>query len=473
MAFSDPRYLIILAIIAFVVGKLPANNIRLVFLVIASFLFAAGFGSTVIILACVALISFVGGVALEKIPDGRTRTLVFLGALIATVFPLLFFKYWVHLINTLIASNAFEYPPFSSIVLPVGISFYTFMAIGYLVDAYVGNVEVERNPLRFVAFISFFPTLTAGPIERAGNLLPQLSNLGKFDYDRAVEGLRLILTGFFMKVVIADSLAPYVQLVYSDAHSFGAIDHTLATIYFSFQVYADFAGYSLIAIGSAKLMGIDLMTNFVQPYLSQNLAEYWRRWHISLSSWFRDYVFVPLQFRFRHLGSLGLVGGLIFTFTLVGIWHGAGFKYAIFGAIHGVLVAISTLTFAKRTKFWRNLGVPKMLLHAIRTVLTFITISLTFVIFRADSVSDAFHIYEQMIKLELGARTLPLFWPSLAISVLIFGDLIADRGFGYKTFDIVLRWGIYYTATLAVISVAVVHALQSSPHAQQFIYFKF
>src|SRR6185312_10875370 len=188
------------------------------------------------------------------------------------------------------------------------------------------------------------------------------------DYARAVAGLRAILIGLFMKVAIADTLAPHVDAVYFDPRRFGAVDLTLATVYFSFQVYADFAGYSLIAIGSARLLGVELLTNFMQPWLSQNLPDFWRRWHISLSSWFRDYVFTPLQFQARRSGAAGLAMALVFTFVLVGIWHGAGLKFALFGLIHGALVAFSTLTFARRDRYWRSRGVPRPVLSVLRAV---------------------------------------------------------------------------------------------------------
>jgi D-alanyl-lipoteichoic acid acyltransferase DltB (MBOAT superfamily) len=322
-------------------------------------------------------------------------------------------------------------------------------------------------------FISFFPQLTAGPIGRAPSLFSQLPSLGVFDYGKAVDGLRAIVVGLFMKVVIADSLAPHVAKVYSSPHSFGAIDHILATIYFSFQVYGDFAGYSLIAIGSARLLGIELMTNFQQPYLSQSLPEYWRRWHISLSSWFRDYVFVPLQFRYRRSGAVGLVAALIFTFTLVGLWHGAGPQYALFGFIHGVLVAGSTLTFAKRDKIWRRLGVAHILVVIFRTLLTFLIISLTFVLFRADTIPDALFIYGSIAKAELGQRTLPTILPALAIASLIAGDIAVANGFSLAKLPVFLRWSTYHLATLSILGFMLFHASQQSPYAKQFIYFKF
>lgn len=260
--------------------------------------------------------------------------------------------------------------------------------------------------------------------------------------------------------------------IYAEPGAYGGADQALATVYFSFQVYADFAGYSLIAIGSARLLGIELMRNFDNPYLSQSLPEYWRRWHMSLSSWFRDYVFVPLQFKYRRRGKLGLAGALIVTFTLVGIWHGAGPQYALFGLIHGLLVSASTLTIGKRTKFWRERGLPSSALVAMRTLNTFLVITATFVLFRAGTIPDALHIYRSILTLDAGTRTLSLL-PLLGCVLLITGDLITARGLSLASLPTVGRWAAYHFAILAILVFTYIHAQQGSPYANQFIYFKF
>jgi alginate O-acetyltransferase complex protein AlgI len=469
MAFSDPRYLFVLAAVTLVASVLPRGNAKLLFIAAFSLTFAAGLGQTIFVLPFVAVTAYFGGLLISRSAEGRARTAVFITAVVLSVLPLIFYKYWSAVLALLGVTSGMA----AGLALPVGISFYTFMALGYLIDTYVGNVEAERDPLKFAVFISFFPQLTAGPIGRAPDLFRQFPALGVFDYGKAVDGLRAIVIGLFMKVVIADSLAPQVAKVYSDPHTFGAVDHMLATIYFSFQVYGDFAGYSLIAIGSARLLGVELMTNFQQPYLSQSLPEYWRRWHISLSSWFRDYVFVPLQFRYRRSGVRGLVTALIFTFTLVGLWHGAGPQYALFGFIHGVLVAGSTLSFAKRDKLWRKIGVPMVLVVTFRRLLTFLIVTLTFVLFRADNIPDALYIYGSIAKADLGHRTLSLMLPSIAIAALVVGDLVVAKGFSPARLPVVLRWSAYHLATLCILGFTLFHASQQSPYAKQFIYFKF
>ena len=341
---------------------------------------------------------------------------------------------WLSLLNT---------------ALPVGLSFYTFQAVGYLIDVYVGNLPAERDAIRFSAFMSFFPQLLAGPIERAPHLLPQLDRVGHFDYARVVSGLQAILIGLFLKVVVADSLSPLVESVYSDPRRFASPDLALATIYFSFEVYADFAGYSLIAIGGGRLLGVELLQNFAQPFLSQSLPEYWRTWHISLSSWFRDYVFTPLQFQWRRRGAVGLVSALIITFTIVGIWHGSGWKYAIFGMMHGLLVSFSTLTFRRRDQAWRRSGVPMSLVAVWRAIATFCAVTLTFVLFRADDTSTAAWIYGQLFSHPIGTTSLPVVWPAALIALVIAGDLVArHRGKLLVESSSLMRWTVYHAATI-------------------------
>lgn len=385
--------------------------------------------------------------------------------------PLLFFKYVPALAGATGEGHAWS--TLRHLILPIGLSFYTFMALGYLIDVYTDKAPAERDALRFGAFLSFFPQLTAGPIERAGRFLPQLSRLGTFDPIMAVSGLRAILLGAFMKIAIADTLAPHVNAVYAFPQNHSAFDLALGTVYFSFQVYGDFAGYSLMAIGSARLLGIELMKNFEQPYLSQTLPEYWRRWHISLSSWFRDYVFIPLQFHIRRSGRRGLALALISTFTLVGIWHGAGPKYALFGLIHGVLVAYSTLTIAKRDKLWQRTNLPNWLCHTFRSTITFLVISLTFVLFRASGIANAMIIYGKLLTADSLARTLPITIPSLAILLLIGGDLAVSRGMTWERLYRPLRWLVYYGMIGCVCWLQLKRALGDNNYEPGFIYFGF
>jgi alginate O-acetyltransferase complex protein AlgI len=476
MAFTDLRYLLFLGLVTVMLPLFPRGNTRL----FVSGLVGLGFYINLVpnhwyVLVAVSVTAYVGGLVVSTLADGRVRSAAFLVSVVATLLPLLTFKYAASLYAFLPpASNvATRWSLMANLILPIGNSFYTFLAVGYLIDVYIGSVPAERNATRFGACMWFFPHLTAGPIERSRHLLPQLENIGQFDYSCAVSGLRAILIGLFMKVVIADTLAPYVDLVYANPRQHGAIDLALATVFFSFQVYADFAGYSLIAIGSARLLGVELLTNFMQPWLSQNLPDFWRRWHISLSSWFRDYVFMPLQFQARRWRAYGLAGALIFTFMLVGIWHGAGIKFALFGLIHGALVAFSTMTFARRDKYWRSLGIPRLLLMTGRAVATFLIVSLSFVLFRAHDVSDAFWIYKTIVSGAGPTRTGSLFLPLSSIALLIGGDLFVVLGVDLRRLSTWSRWVAYYAAVVCIAAATFNHALKASSYDQQFIYFKF
>jgi alginate O-acetyltransferase complex protein AlgI len=475
MAFSDPRYLLLLALVVVVLHLLPRGTPRLFASAVIGFGFYLGLNPAYwYVLLAVSVTAYVGGLVLAALPEGRRRSAAFLALLVTALLPLLTFKYGATAYALLPNGDlATRWSVIAHLILPIGISFYTFLALGYLIDVYVGSALAESNAVRFFACMWFFPHLTAGPIERVRHLVPQLENIGQFDYSRAVSGLRAILLGLFMKVVIADTLAPYVDAVYANPRQHGKIDLVLATLYFSFQVYADFAGYSLVAIGSARLLGVELLSNFRQPWLSQNLPDYWRRWHISLSSWFRDYVFTPLQFQARRWGAYGLATALIFTFMLVGIWHGAGVQFAVFGLIHGALVAFSTLTFTRRDKYWRSLGIPLPLLMTGRAVSTFLIVSLSFVLFRAGSMSDAIWIYKAIFSGPAGARTVHTTMPGAVITLLIAGDLVASWGLDVGRFATWSRWVAYYAAVASIAVAIFHHALEASPYEQQFIYFKF
>lgn len=475
MALSDPRYFIFLFVVAALLPLVPQGKLRLGAIASVSVCFYMAFSPIyAVILAFVTLLAYTGAVKVDSIQPGRKRLIIFIAILFGIFSPLLFFKYVPALLETLpLQASGYKLNAIPRLVLPVGISFYTFLAAGYLIDVYVGIIRSEQGLIRFAAFMSFFPQLTAGPIARSTHLLPQLEALGNYDYARIVSGFRLLLIGMFMKVVIADSLAPLVDIVYTSPTKYARGDLFIATFYFSFQVYADFAGYSLLAIGSARLLGIELLANFKQPYLSQTLPEYWRTWHISLSSWFRDYVFTPLHLQWRNLGKFGLVSALIITFIIVGVWHGAGLKYAIFGLIHGVLVAGSTLTIKRRDKILKVLHVPKWLIVTSRTFITFAIVTLSFVLFRANDNWDANYIYRIFLFGDGADHTLPYVWPLFLIGILIVGDLLAKRGWSWDRLPQASRWIAYQIISLVILVFVVYRWTEHSVHMQHFIYFKF
>lgn len=460
MALSDPRFIIFLFFTAVIIFSIQKLYYRLAAIVIINFVFSLSLGSTSFLMPLIGIFAFEGAIVLADKSNGLLRNILFVAILSIILLPLFYYKYLYSWVGTL------------QPVLPVGISFYSFMVAGYIIDVFVDPNRVQFSRLNFMTFISFFPHLTAGPISRGQDFFNQLPQIGKFNYNNVVVGLRSLLVGLFMKVAIADSIAPVVDKIYSDPRSFEGIDHVIATIYFSFQVYADFAGYSLIAVGSARIIGIELCSNFNAPYLSETLPEYWRRWHISLSSWFRDYIFLPLQFNYRHFGNIGLISALVITFTLVGIWHGAGLKYSLFGLIHGIFVSVSTISISYRNMFWSRWGVPRASIRFFRIVFTFFVVSSTFILFRAHTISDAVYIYTSIITMHFGSLNVSL-WPVFGCMILILGDISLSKAITFDSFPQTHRWILYHFIASCTIYFMIMHTYQGSLYANQFIYFKF
>ena len=282
------------------------------------------------------------------------------------------------------------------VILPVGISFYTFQALSYSIDVYRGKIEPTKDIIAFFAFISFFPQLVAGPIERATNLLPQFLKKREFNYDTAVDGMRQILWGLFKKIVVADNCAVYVDQVFSTYTEQTGSTLLLAAIFFTFQIYGDFSGYSDIAIGTAKLFGIKLMRNFNMPYFSRDIAEFWRRWHISLTTWFRDYVYIPLGG--SRVSKAKVIRNTFVIFLLSGFWHGANWTFIAWGAYHAILFLPLILT-GKNRKYTNQVAEGRILPTLKETgqmLLTFFLAVIGWVIFRAESIAQAWEYFQGM-----------------------------------------------------------------------------
>lgn len=364
------------------------------------------------------------------------------------------------------------------VILPVGISFYTFQALSYSIDVYRGKIEPTKDIVAFFAFISFFPQLVAGPIERATNLLPQFLKKREFDYDTAVDGMRQILWGLFKKIVVADNCAVYVDQVFSSYTEQTGSTLLLAAIFFTFQIYGDFSGYSDIAIGTAKLFGIKLMRNFNVPYFSRDIAEFWRRWHISLTTWFRDYVYIPLGG--SRVSKAKVVRNTFIIFLLSGFWHGANWTFITWGAYHAVLFLPLILT-GKNRKYTNQVAEGRLLptfKEAGQMLLTFFLAVFGWIIFRASGMPSALHYLEGMLQwgtLRASYRffTLPEMWPTNLFIVIMLvvewlqrgkehGLIIIGSGvFKYR----MVRWLAYYMIIIAI-------ALFATSN-QSFIYFQF
>ena len=357
------------------------------------------------------------------------------------------------------------------LVLPVGISFYTFQALSYSIDVYKGKLEPTRDVVAFFAYIAFFPQLVAGPIERATNLLPQFRQRRVFDYGQGVDGCRQILWGLFKKMVVADNCAAYVDTVFATGGS--GSEHLMAAVLFTFQIYGDFSGYSDIAIGTAKLFVIRLMQNFRTPYFSRDIAEFWRRWHISLTTWFRDYIYIPLGG--SRVGQWKVVRNTFIIFLVSGLWHGANWTFLAWGFYHACLF-LPLILLGKNRKYTDTVAVGRLLpswKELGQMVLTFALAVVGWVIFRATSIGDAIGYMGNMLQAETLTGLYKIFtqWEMIPIGIMLTVEwLQRDKEHGLQGIDTVVKWRwlrymLYATAFVAVIYYRGDYA--------EFIYFQF
>ena len=360
-------------------------------------------------------------------------------------------------------------PPVLEVLLPVGISFYTFQTMSYTIDVYNGKVEPEKHFGIFALFVSFWPQLVAGPIERSGRLLPQFRKEMHFDAQRVIWGMNRMAYGFFKKVVVADRLAIYVNEVYDKPEEFGTITLVLATVFFAFQIYCDFSGYTDIAIGVAAIMGFRLMENFDRPYLSRSIGEFWRRWHISLSTWFRDYVYIPLG------GNRVLVWrwyyNLFLTFVVSGLWHGADWTFVVWGGLHGLYMVWERVSEPLRHRLYRGMGLGKVagLVRLGQLLATFFLVTVAWVFFRAEGMAEALAVFRGIARLDLGLN------PSLLMAYQGFYNFALSLGaiglLGLSYFlpkDLRLRHSLLF-----ILGVTLLILLFGKGGEAQFIYFQF
>ena len=326
MLFNSISFLLFFPIVCIVCYLIPSLRFRNLFLLFASYYFYMNWEPVyALLLLSSTVITYVFAIGIERSNHISRRKLFLTINIILNLGILFFFKYWnfaAEQVSMLLCSSGLDMKvPEFSILLPVGISFYIFQALGYSIDVYRKDVRAERDFFTYALFVSFFPQLVAGPIERSRNLLPQFKKLNKFDYDTVMAGVNLMIWGYFLKLVMADRCGMYVDAIYNNVEMHNGGSYLLASLLFPFQIYGDFAGYSLIAIGAAKVMGFKLMENFHRPYFSQSVGEFWHRWHISLSTWFKDYVYIPLGG--NRVSKTRCYFNLMVTFVVSGIWLGA------------------------------------------------------------------------------------------------------------------------------------------------------
>ncbi len=394
MLFNSVEFLIFFPIVLAVYLILP-KKVKYIWLLIASFYFYMSWNPKYVVLIVFSIaVTYVMGLLIEKAKKVSSKKWVLGLGIAANLGVLFLFKYldfFFDNLNSLLSAvgiHAVEKP--FDFLLPVGISFYTFQAIGYCIDVYRGEIKAERNIARYALFVSFFPQLVAGPIERSKNLLSQIKEMGErrlWTYDGIVSGFGMMLWGLFMKMMIADRVGIFVDSVYDNLFMTGTVETAAAAIGFSLQIYADFAGYSAIAIGAARVIGINLMENFNTPYFATSIAEFWRRWHISLSTWFRDYLYIPLGG--NRKGKFRKYLNLLITFLVSGLWHGASWTFVIWGGIHAAYQIIEDLFKPVREKVDKALEVDRNVFSYKfgQIFFTFVLTTFAWIFFRARSVS--------------------------------------------------------------------------------------
>ena len=408
MLFNSFEFFVFLPLVLLIFWAIPNEKTRIKnsWLLLSSYVFYGWWDWRFLSLIFVStVVDFMVGRLIYKKQALRNNKKVLLWVSIAFNVGLLgFFKYYNFFIDSFIDTFSFfghsmSHPWTLNIILPVGISFYTFQTMSYSLDIFQGRLKPTKDFIAFAAFVSFFPQLVAGPIERASNLLPQIISKHKFNYVQASQGIKLILWGFFKKVAIADSLAPIVDDIFANSANYPSTTLALGAIFFGFQIYGDFSGYSDIAIGTSKLFGIELMSNFKFPYFSRNIAEFWRRWHISLSTWFRDYLYIPLG------GSRGgkkkTIRNVLIIFLVSGLWHGANWTFIVWGGIHALLF-IPLLVKGKNRFYVNKSLVTSKFAVGIRDsgnmLMTFVLVSVAWIFFRAQTISEAFRYVTRLFR---------------------------------------------------------------------------
>ncbi|GAB4315624.1 MAG: MBOAT family protein [Bacteroidales bacterium] len=471
MLFNNIEFVIFLPVVVIFYYLLPGRY-RWILLLAASYFFYMSWKAEYIFLIVGStLVDYFAGLRMERLPDCKSRRPWLLASLFTNLGLLFTFKYFNFAagnLNQLFDSLHLSLQlPHSDLLLPVGISFYTFQTLSYSIDVYYGKQKAERHLGYFALYVAYFPQLVAGPIERFSRLSPQLKERHVFTYENLVNGLRLILYGLFIKMVIADNLSGFVDKIYAAPEQYGASDILLGILFYSFQIYSDFYGYSVIAIGSALIMGVRIMDNFRTPYLAKNIAEFWQRWHISLSTWFRDYLYLPLGG--NRVSSVRWMVNILAVFVVSGFWHGANWTFLIWGGLYGIVYLIEKAT-GKLVPLPEQVK-PFSPTHLLLAGKTFILVTLIWVFFRSQSLPDALEMFRLAFdwgrqpadSLQISSVTWWMMGLFLTTDIALyntrFDEWVARR-------NTLIRWSIY---SLIIFCVIVFAGVENFP----FIYFQF
>ena len=489
MPFLSYTFVAFFTIVACVNFMLP-RAWRWAWLLAASLVFY-GWGSPAFVLQLIAAtgVAFYAGLKMDAAPDKPAKQKIMTVAVVALLLNLLVFKYtgfFNESFRGLFSAVGLTYPvPVLDLPLPLGVSFYTFLLVGYVVDVFRGT-KAEKNFGIFALFSAFFPKVVSGPIERGKQLLPQLNNPPAFDPATFAWGLQLILWGVFKKAVVADRIGPLVADAYSNPAGYDGVVLTATTWLYAFQIYCDFSGYTDIALGVAAVLGYKLMNNFNRPYFATSIQDFWKRWHISLTSWLTDYIFTPLsrQKIIKVKFFTMMLWGMFITFVLSGLWHGAAWTYVIWGTLHGLYLVAFLWLQKPWNGYARKIGLLKRpkLYRGLKIGFVFILVCYAYVWFRAESVADAWYITTHLLtgwggalgslQAYFGDRVVVTLISLLGIGVVMISDFVWGNGFNAKAVaawrPTWLRWGMMYAAAASIVLLGAFYG-----GAQQFIYFRF
>ena len=478
MLFNSIQFIIFFVLVTSLYFLLP-HKFRWLLLLIASCYFYMAFVPVyILILGFTIIVDYWAGLWIEK-SSGHKRKLFLVASLVANIGVLAVFKYY-NFFNSNLTSvlNHFGLPnhiPYLSILLPIGLSFHTFQAMSYTIEVYRGKQKAETKFGIYALYVMFYPQLVAGPIERPQNILHQFYEKHSVSYDNFATGFKLILWGFFKKLVIADRLSIYVAMVYHNPAHFNSPTLILATVFFAFQIYCDFSGYSDIALGTARIMGFKLMTNFNRPYFSTNVSEFWRRWHISLSTWFTDYLYISMGG--NRVSVPKWYFNLLFVFLISGLWHGANWTFIIWGGLNG-LYLILAIVFRPISNKYKDIVIHnqalKFVARAFKTIWVFVLISFSWIFFRANSISDALIVIKRIFtvkgKLFYNDDLELLFYPAVGLFILLLFEWNQEINHGVNKFfnnkSPVIRMATYCFLLITIILIGVFDG-------GQFIYFQF
>ncbi len=476
MSFTSLHFLIFFPVILILYNLIP-NNLKVIFLLVASYLFYINLQPIyAVLLLGVTVCTYLFAKGIAQVKSEKNKKLLLSLGIIVVIFPLFFYKYFGFInesINSLLGYWGIGFSlPTVKYLLPIGISFYTFMAIGYLVDVYNETIEFQKNFFSTGLFLSFFPIILSGPIERSDHFFPQLERLTNSKSEDLVAGARMMLWGYFMKLCVADRLGLYVDAVYNNVLNHSGTTLAFASILYPFQVYADLGGYSLLAIGVARCMGINIIENFKRPFFATSMSEFWRRWHISLIKWLTDYIYTPLSFCFRRWKIWGIFAALLLTFLISGIWHGAALTFIFWGLIQGVYLCIDAATHNRRSIFEEKHHLTKKWWWiGLTSLIVFLLFAFSQIFGISDSIGQAYQVITKIFsdKGDLFIDLNTLLNGLICLFILFIKDFL-DEFSSKKYFTESKNSAVRYFAFSAMIILIIIFGVFDG---NQFIYFQF